>query len=193
MPITLFLVEYVKKNVASNQKYLDCISCNKRIHIKCNGTPTVGEYSLIHANDKTKWCCNKCFVIKNATIFPYGLENNVDLISIINCDSMQSLENLPSYEITSKACCFDSLKQSDLDENIITNIDSRYYPAHEFKNLNTNNYFNIFHANLNGLESKFELLHDFICSTKLDLDVINISETSQNDDKSFDTNIDIEG
>ena len=89
---------------------------------------------------------------------------------------MKSLENLPSYEITSKACCFDSLKQSDLDENIITNIDSRYY---EFKNLNTNNNSNIFHANLNGLESKFELLHNYICSTKLDLDVINISETSQ--------------
>ena len=81
-----------QKNVASNQKYLDCISCNKRIHIKCNGTPTVDEYSLRPANDKTKWCCNKCLIIKNATIFPYGLENNVDLISIINCD----------YEITRK-------------------------------------------------------------------------------------------
>ena len=77
MPITLFLVE-CQKNVASNQKYLDCISCN--------GTPTVDDYSLRPANDKTKWCCNKCLIIKNATIFPYGLENNVDLISRINCD-----------------------------------------------------------------------------------------------------------
>ena len=109
---------------------------------------------------------------------------------------MKSLENLPSYEITSKACCFDSLKQSDLDENIITNIDSRFHVITQlmiskFKNLNTNNNFNIFHANVNGLESKFELLHNFICSTKLELDVINISETSQNDDNIFDTNIDI--
>ena len=182
-----------QKNVANNQKYLDCASCKNRIHIKCNGAPTVEEYNLMNEDDKDKWYCNKCLIMKMAAIFPFGLENNLELINIINCDSMKSLEHLPSYEITSKASSFDSLKQSDLDENIIANIESRYFPAHEFKNLNKKDNFNIFHTNLNGLENKFELLHNFISSTKLELDIINISETSQSEDKMFDMNVNIEG
>ena len=62
---------------------------------------------------------------------------------------MKSLEeNLPSYEIESKAHSIDSLNQFDIDENIISNLSSRYYSAFEFKNIKKPNSFNILHSNL---------------------------------------------
>ena len=51
-------------------------------------------------------------------------------------------------------------------------INSRYYPAHDFKRQNKQNSFNIFHTNINGLENKFNLLHNLINSTELDVDLI---------------------
>ena len=47
-------------------------------------------------------------------------------------DAMKVLQNLPNYDIFSKASNFDSLKQADVDVSIITKMNSCYYPAHEF-------------------------------------------------------------
>ena len=63
-----------------------------------------------------------------ANIFPFGLENDYALEILMNCENLKILEKLPSYEI------------GDLDENIITNINSTYYPAHKFKTLNKKNH-----------------------------------------------------
>ena len=101
------------------------------------------------------WFCNKCQISNMAQLFPFGLQNNHDLQNIMNPESLKFLENLPSYKTTSKAYSIDSLSQSDVDENIITDINSRYYSANEFKTIKNNNLFNILHSNLNDLESKF--------------------------------------
>ena len=94
--------------------------------------------------DNCEWLCNKCQIIKTAQIFPFGLENNQELLNITHSDSMKALENLPSYEITSQAANFDALKPSNIDENIINNLNSRYYAAHEFQSLaNENSIFSI--------------------------------------------------
>ena len=60
----------------------------------------------------------------------------------------------------------------------------RYYSAQEFQSLTTNNTFNVFHTNLDGLESKFDLLYNFIN---------NLIETSRKLNQVFDTNITIGG
>ena len=190
-----------QKNVANNQKAILCTSCNFWIHIKCNGTP-VAEYNQIIDDNaslsddeilKQQWLCNKCLIINMAQIFPFGLVNNHQLEDLFHSDSTQMLKHLPSYEITSQASNFDSLKQFDVDENLANNINSRYYSCHEFQSIRNSNSFNIFHSNLNGLESKFDSLHNFINNTKMDLDIINISETSQTENSNFDTNITLEG
>ena len=106
---------------------------------------------------------------------------------------MKALENLPNYDIFSKASDLDSLKQADVDENNITNINSRYYPAGEFKKMNNENSFNIFHTNVNGLEHKFNLLHHFVNSSELDIDLISRSETSQKEERNSDINIAMDG
>ena len=94
------------------------------------------------------WFCNKCQISNMAQLFPFGLQNNHDLQNIMNYESLKFLENLPSYKTTSKAYNIDSLSQSDIDENIITNINSRYYSANEFKTIKNINSFNILHSNL---------------------------------------------
>ena len=125
--------------------------------------------------------------------FPFGLKNNQEVSNIIQTDSMKALENLPSYEITSQATNVDSRKQSDIDENIVNYLNSRYHSAHEFQSLKKDNSFNIFHSNLHGHESKFYLQCNFVNNTKMDLDIICISETAQKLNQSYDTNITLDG
>ena len=128
-----------------------------------------------------------------ANIFPFGLESNYELENIMKSDSFIILANLPSFEITSKASDFDLLKQFDIDENIVTTINSRYYPVSEFQSLTNLNSFNLFHSNFNGLENKFDQLYNFIKTTNLNIDIIGISETSQRENTSFDANVSIDG
>ena len=75
----------------------------------------LSEFEINNSN----WDCNKCMIIKTATIFPFGLEEDMDIENIMNTDSIKALDNLPSYEITSKAISFDALKGNGLDENFI--------------------------------------------------------------------------
>ena len=187
-----------QKNVNQNQKYLECSSCKYWIHIKCNGS-SIEEYHTIMGNKtvltdvQLDWHCNKCKILKLANIFPFGLVDNSDLFHILNSDSLKSLDNLPTYDIASKAHNIDSLNQHDIDINCIDNINSRYYPAHEFTSINKSDSFNILHSNLNGLENKFDEYHNFIASTQLNLDVLCISETSQKENNNFNLNVSIEG
>ena len=80
----------------------------------------------------------------------------------MSVDSMKALDKLPSYEIASKVTTFDSMKQSDINE-IIINLNSRYYSAHKFQSLNKEDIVHIYHSNLD--KSKFEL-HNFV-NTKI--------------------------
>ena len=186
-----------KKNVNKNQKAILCSNCAHWIHIKCKGMSIMDYNQMIEYNstlsdeeiENYEWLCNKCQILKTSQIFPYGLE----LLNINYADSMKSLENLPTFDITSQAANFDSLKQYDIDDNIIDNLNSRYYSAQEFQSLTANNTFNVFHTNLDGLGSKFDLLCNFINNTKIDLDIICLSETSQKLNQGFDTNITIGG
>ena len=43
-----------------------------------------------------------------------------------------------------------TMNQYDIDDNIVNNINSRYYSANEFKNMNKSDSFNILDSNLNG-------------------------------------------
>ena len=190
-----------QKNVNNNQKAIECSSCKYWVHIKCNGTTDDEYMTMISTNlnlsdeeiENDEWLCNKCQIENLANVFPFGLQNNYELKNIMNIDSLNSLKNLPSYDIASKACEIDSLNKYDIDEHIINNINSRYYPVTEFQMINKPQTFNILHSNLNGLEGKFEQYHNFISSSNMDIDVLCISETSQKENSNFDNNINIEG
>ena len=140
-----------------------------------------------------EWLCNKCQIAELAETFPFGLETNHELFNINNLDSLKTLEMLPNYEIVSRASDIGALKQFDVDENIINNINSRYYPAYEFQKLKVKQTFNLFHTNLNGLEHKFEQLNNFVMNTDMELDIIGLSETSQHEGEDFGLNVMMHG
>ena len=52
-----------------------------------------------------------------------------------------------------------------------------YYTAKEVQNLKTSTNPNIFHTNINGLQSKFDNLREFISNLSSDMDIIAITET----------------
>ena len=65
--------------------------------------------------------------------------------------------------------------------------------AHEFKNMNKSDTFNILHSNLNGLQNKFDDYHTFITSANINIDILCISETMQKENCPFQLNISVDG
>ena len=104
-----------------------------------------------------------------AVIFPFGYEDNQDLLNLLDSDSMKILDFLPTYEIASKAQSF-NLSDSDIDDNFVNNINSKYYSVQDFKSaIQTDSSLSIFHTNLNGLENKFSEFNHFISTTQNNL------------------------
>ena len=80
-----------------------------------------------YENISDEWHCSKCVILHRASIFPFGLESNYDIQGILESDSMKIFEKLPKFKIVSKTNKYDSLSEHNLDENLINNIDSKYY------------------------------------------------------------------
>ena len=97
---------------------------------------------------------------------------------------------IPEFETISTSTKISELCSNDIDLNITNNIDCKYYTNHEFSKLTNNtNDLNILHANVNGIESHFEVLHCLITDSSLDFNILCISETSQKENVEFHKNI----
>ena len=76
------------------------------------------------------------------------------------------------------------LKSHKIDSKLPNNINCEYYSVDKLHNLlNSDNFnLNIFHCSANGLETKFDNLHEFLSKTPSSFDVVNITETSEKSD-----------
>ena len=89
---------------------------------------------------------------------------------------------------------FSNLCDKDIDDNILNLTNCKYYTVDEFYNSINGNNFNIFHNNVNGLETKFESLHHFLSRSSTKFNIIAITETSQKRmSEEFFTNIRLDG
>ena len=141
----------------------------------------------------------------NNSIFPFNYCSNNDLIDINNKDTclINNIQTsiLPDYKITEQAISVSNLNSQDNDNINLSNLSScKYYSCSKFHNLmshsnnNTNKNVNIFHNNVNGLESKFKSLHDFFSNNNSDVDIIAITETSQQiNNPNFISNVKLDG
>ena len=68
-------------------------------------------------------------------------------------------------------------------------INNKYYSGGEVQKFKHFKNFNVFHSNVNGLENKMDLFHEFLSSTSSDFDVVTITETSQRNNDFFKTNV----
>ena len=114
--------------------------------------------------------------------FPYNSCNTTELNSINSTDRYFYNEQpniIPiNYQHNINQNNID-LYDNDLDFNISNLTDCKYYSVDEFQKLKSNTSLNIFHNNVNGLETKFDKLQNFFANSFLDLDIIAITETSQ--------------
>ena len=89
---------------------------------------------------------------------------------------------------------FSNLSDKVIDENIINLTNCKYYTVSEFHNSIEGNNLNIFHNNINGLETKCENLNQFLSNISTQFDIIAVTETLQRKiNEEFYTNINLEG
>ena len=98
-------------SVRSNQKAIQCDSCNLWVHTKCDciSEAVYYEYMENELKKDEKWYCLVCKIRKNHEHFPFTLYNEVELNNINSCESMKMLENLPKFEIISEISKFSNL------------------------------------------------------------------------------------
>ena len=85
------------------------------------------------------------------------------------------------------------LNDAYIDENIISNINSKYYSVQDFTGSLNEDSFTVFHSNLNGLENKFDEFQTFVNGTSHYLDVLCLTETSQKKNTNFNLNVNLHG
>ena len=179
------------KNVLQNQKAIHCDTCSKWCHIKCDGT-SPEFYDYLQTMDEFEWHCLPCVMERNHEIIPFSLCSNSEIDKVNQSDSMKFCNVLPNQDIISFSRNLTNLSQKDFDQNLPELLESDYYSVHRFQNLDNKNKLNIFHSNVNGLESKFDNLCEFLSGSNTPFDIIGITETSQKNDTSFLANVDLE-
>ena len=108
---------------------------------------------------------------------------------------MRFFKNLDCCNITNNKNILSNLSGKGIDDSIPNLTSCKYYTVSEFYNSKNNSRkINIFHNNLNGLETKFESLHHFLSNDSTKFDIIAITETSQKkQNEEFFTNINLDG
>ena len=186
------------KNCLKNQAFINCDSCGKCFHIKCDGI-TVKQYNhYTNLKNDPQYSdldmhCLYCTMKSNHDNIAFTLSDSQELQNLNISDNMKFCEHLPRLEDVFETSKFSSFPNCNAELSLPSNLDSRYHSVYDFQKLKIQKNFNIFHSNVNGIESKFDVLENFLAGAKSAMDVIGISETSEDKDKSFLANISLDG
>ena len=124
--------------------------------------------------------------------FPYNSCHTNEINSINSSDRFFDNINFDEQSnILNKENLSPNLRDDDLDINLSNIEECKYYSVDDLKKIKLVNNINIFHNNVNGLETKFDLIHNFLANSSSEIDIITITETSHNDHDKFKTNIKI--
>ena len=83
------------------------------------------------------------------------------------------------HNVTNKHQKTATLNQKKFKDLILAETNCEYYLLQDFKMGQKIGSLNIFHNNFNGLESKHDLLHEFLINLNHRFDLITITETSE--------------
>ena len=139
-----------------------------------------------------------CFLAGKATEnindnFPFSSLNNVELTNLQCSNTMSFLKSLPNLELLTEVSKSSNSHLAEVDLNMAFQTECKYYSVNEYQKLKNKRHFNLFHTNINSLESKFEDLHEFISSISSKFGILAITESSQKDNENFKLNIKIDG
>ena len=177
------------KSVKAHHQRLKCHSCESLVHTECNNISDE-EYEILKISNDP-WYCLVCNPSDNLDRVPLTQCNNTELSYINQNNSMNFLESLPMANIVSESMKYMSSNEINLE--IPTKSNCRYYSVEEYKHLKKSDNIDIFYANVNGLDSNYDNLHEFLSSISKKIDIVVLTETSEKEDASFLTNIEIEG
>ena len=148
------------------------------------------EYENLKYNSDL-WHCRACKIKNNLDRLPFTICDNFELININSSNSMRFLESLPNLDIVDESLSDDS--SNDCGIELPNKTSCKYYSVNDYQLLNKKNKLNIFHSNINGLGSKLDNLNEFLASSSTMLDILALTETSENADTGFLTNVEIAG
>ena len=180
------------KSVQKNQNAIQCDTCDKWVHRKCENMSIELYNYYVNSGDEVKFHCLYCIMKENHENIPFTISDNFELENINNSDNMQFCENLPTLEEIYETEKWSEYPRPLEEATLPSNLKSKYHRVSDFQNLKIEKNFNIFHANVNGLESKFDNLQTFLSGAKSAMDVIAITETSESKDHSFIKNVSME-
>ena len=104
---------------------------------------------------------------------------------------MRFLDSLPNVEIVNEASKFTNIISNDASFELPKSC-SKYYTIKELQLLNISSNLNIFHTNINGLESKLDNLNEFLSGISYKMDVIALTEPSEKEDTGFLSNVEMD-
>ena len=141
------------KNVTARMKGLQCDTCDKWCHLRCDHiSEKEYEYQCTN-NDESTWNCLYCTMKFNHEHFAFSLIDCSEIEKINNSDSMSFCSFLPSLERiaeTEQFMAYDLKHEdedtNDLEQSISTLLDTKYYSVNAFQKLNNQNSLNIFHS-----------------------------------------------
>ena len=179
--------------VQANQKAIECDTCQKWCHLNCDGRSTPEDYENFQNDPNFEWQCLYCTLKEKHDIFPFTLCDTNELNKINNSDTMEFCQSIPSLEVIQETSSYEKYSLPDVDSAFPNLLTSKYHSVHEVQNLRIEKDLNIFHSNVNGLETKFENLHCFLNGSKSAMDIIALTETTEHNELSFLKNVKIEG
>ena len=183
------------RNCLENQTRLLCSSCGKWCHRICDGS-TLEQFNHLkpaNGNPNNDWSCLYCTLVFNFANIPFTSCTISELTKINLSDNMEFCNFLPSLEVIHESASLAKYSLPNPDLDLPNLVSSKYHTVDEFQKLDLLENFNVFHANANGLEGKFETLQTFLATNKSAMDVIAITETSEQDENSFLNNVSFDG
>ena len=134
--------------------------------------------------------CSLCTIELNAEIFPLNYLDKIELNELNGIDFPPQLSLLVPHETRSKLTKLPNFGDFDLNENLVHTIDSKYYEAHDISDLSrAKDSFSLLHSNQRRLSAHVDELKLLLDSMKLPFDITGISETKEQVNKSFLSNV----
>ena len=135
-----------------------------------------------------------CVIHNNAENCPDGYLSTSELLDLYGVDLPSQLALLRSYDVRPKLSKMPDMTDFDIDENLAHTINSRYMEIFDLSKLqDTKDSFSLFHLNIRSLSAHYDELLLLLSIFSLSVDVIGISESKEQIDCGFPTNVNISG
>ena len=176
------------KAFRSNSRGIQCDICHSWFHLKCT-LLSLKEYKYFSTTEDL-WICLHC----RRDIFPFHSLVNHELINLLSFNSnteclcsnkimTSRLEFLPSLELSASINNNPNLQSFDIDLQLPSTTNFRYYSSHEFHSNNdiqsslSDKTFSALHFNIRSVARNFEQFLILLNDMNHNFSVIGLTET----------------